>query len=448
MDDEHTWRRVMDIISRYDRPVVVVSATARTTRTLVEAAETAYSNLEKAMQLSQRISGRHRDLVINILDQISPENRPEIEQLCLQWIDDRIAELNRYLEQISRNKKLSPKIRDAVASTGEQLSSFLFARAARIYGLNTKMVDAGAIIKTDSTFGSANPLMDRINENSSVLKELIADDAIPVIGGYFGRDDNGDLTTLGFEGSDYTASILGAVLSANTIEIWTDVSGIFTCDPRYVKEAKPISAMTFREATELAYFGAKVLHPATMKPASQKKIPVLVRNIFEPDHPGTRIGPEAEPPALVRAMTFLENVVTVTVTSDEVLMGHTFLSSVFKVLDRYRLTVDAVTTTEASVSIAFKKRPGLDRAVQELKELGDVKITKNHGLISLIGCSKEKTEDIIKMVLGDLSGTDFSMISFSKSKQNLNMVLDPSDLPEAVEKIHHSLFVNQRPNDN
>ncbi|MDX1670959.1 MAG: aspartate kinase, partial [Balneolaceae bacterium] len=441
MDDEHTWRRVMDIIKRYDDPLVVVSATARTTRRLLEAAETAVGDLQGAMQLNEEIADRHRKLISNFLNHHNPGDRQQIQEACYRWIDDRMEELNRYLQSINRDQHLSPGIRDAVASTGEQLSSFLFARAAKVYGLNTRMIDAGTVIKTDAAFGRANPQMDQIGERAMVLAELISDGIIPIVGGYFGRNESGELTTLGFEGSDYTASILGSVLNAKAVEIWTDVSGIYTCDPRYVEQASPIPAMTFREATELAYFGAKVLHPATMKPAARQQIPVLVKNIFEPDHSGTWIGPEADSPTMVRAMTFLEDIAIVTVTSGEMLMGYEFLSGVFGILDRHHLTVDVVTTTEASVSIALKKGPGLEEAIEELNELGTTTTTDNKGLISLIGCSVDKTRDILQTVLQSVAKSEIAMISFSRSKQNLNIVMDEAELLDAVRLIHDSLFV-------
>lgn len=440
MGDEHTWRKVMEIIGKYDRPVVVVSATARTTRRLLAAAEYAPDRYGKALEISSEIRARHEYLIAGFLKNFDNRISVEAKERCLGWIEKQITGLNHHLEHIHSNKKLTLSKRDAIASIGEQLSSFLFAECGRVYGMNTTFIDARKIIKTDSDFGKAAPLTDKIPGNVSRLKSTISKGSVPVIGGYYGENEKGELTTMGFEGSDYSASLIGAALDSDAIEIWTDVSGIFTCDPRVVEDAVSIPEISFREATEMAYFGAKVLHPSTLKPAAGKKIPVYVKNIFDPEHPGTKIYNTAESKHPVRALTFLEDVVIITVTSTNTLMGYHFLSNVFEILERHHITIDVVTTTEASVSIALQRPDDSGHILEELKHAGEVRLTEKQGLISLIGFSVSRVDEMTSRVFSSVKGDLLSLISFSRNKKNLNLVLPEDHLIETVKSIHHSLF--------
>lgn len=440
MGDEHTWRRVLNIISDYQNPVVVVSATARTTRKLLAAADKALDNLPGALELSSEIRSRHETLANSFLENFDSRETVKAKERCLAWIEKQIAGLDDHLNWIDSHKKIDASRKDAVASIGERLSSFLFAECGQIYGLDTVFVDAAEVIKTDSDFGKANPDTGAISGTATKLTSLSEDGSIPVIGGYYGENERGEPTTLGFEGSDYTASLIGAAVGAEAIEIWTDVSGIYTCDPHVVEKAIPIAEISFREATELAYFGAKVLHPSTLKPAAEKDIPVFVKNIFEPDHPGTKIHKSAGPVKPVRALTFLEDVVIITVTSPNTLMGYHFLSNVFKTLEAHHITVDIVTTTEASVSIALEKPDKLGAIVKELKEIGKVYITGQQGLISLVGFSLTYSNEITDRVFSSVNGSSLSLISFSHDKRNLNLVLPESSMIDTVRALHRSLF--------
>lgn len=440
MGNEHTWHKVLDIISGYEQPVVIVSATAHTTRKLLAAAEAALDNYNKAREISSKIRTRHEQLVTRFLQNFEDAESTEIKERCLSWIEKQIDDLNARLEEIKHSKKLDTRKQDAIASIGEQLSSALLAECGKIYGITTTFIDAGDIIKTNSDFGRAAPDTEKILRSIEKLNSSIKKGFIPVVGGYYGKNDKGELTTLGFEGSDYTASLIGAALNAEAIEIWTDVSGVFTCDPRVVEDAVSIPEISFREATEMAYFGARVLHPSTLKPAAEKEIPVYVRNIFEPGHPGTKIFSDADSNGPVRALTFLENVIIITVTSESTLMGYHFLSRVFEILEQHHVTVDVVTTTEASVSIALEKPSVLDRIVEELQSTGEVSVMENQGIVSLIGFSLRHTDEITKRVFASVEGDVLSLISFSSDKRNLNLVLPEEDVIRTVKSIHSALF--------
>ncbi|MDX1637776.1 MAG: aspartate kinase [Balneolaceae bacterium] len=353
MGDEQTWRRVLSIAATYERSVIVVSATSHTTRQLLAAAESALEDVGKALEISLQIRQRHETLIDRFLEQFDPAKREDAGCRCREVIAVCTAILENHLKGISNTGTITAARKDAVASLGEQLSSRLFAICARVFGLKTCFIDARDIIKTDSDFGKANPDTAKIEARIPLVASRVTAGEIPVIGGYYGENEEGAITTLGFEGSDYTASLVGAALECDAIEIWTDVNGIYTCDPGVVEGASPIPEISFREATEMAYFGARVLHPSTLKPASEKGIPVYVRNIFEPEHPGTKIFSGAESNGPVRAITYLEQVVIVTVHAPSTLMGYHLLSNVFQVLELNHMLVDVVKTTESSVSIAL-----------------------------------------------------------------------------------------------
>ena len=439
MGDEHTWRKVVRIIERYEHPFVVVSATARTTRQLLAAAEKALNDLGDAKLIADDIRTRHQTIVSNLLANSTSTNS-EILDKCNDWINLRLTELESLLNKIHKEQECTAAIKDAVASIGERLSSYLFAQCGEALGLPTYWLDAAKFIRTDSAFGKANPDLNYIDKQAKRLRNKLSGSVIPVMGGYYGKDSDENFTTLGFEGSDYTASLVGAALAAEAIEIWTDVSGIYTCDPRVVSEARPIPELSFQEATELAYFGAKVLHPSTTKPASLKQIPVFVKNIFEPDQPGTRISNETTADRRVKAMTFKEDCVVITVTSSNTVMGYEFLAGVFDTLRRHHLPVDVVTTTEASVSIATESDNGINKAVDKLQEFGSVELTSDLGIISLIGCHVENDQHLIQEVLSKLNSSSVDLISYSNSKGNLNIVLHKTKIIPSVIAIHKQLF--------
>jgi len=439
MSDNQTWQQVLHIIQRYPQPFIIVSATARTTRQLLAAAEQALNNINNAHQQAEKIHKRHVKIINNFLNNY-PNAKPVIAKKCKSWIDKKIEELNIHLYDIHKSQTLTLRKKDAIASIGEYLSSYLLAQCGSAAGLHTTWIDAAKIIRTDSDFGQASPNKEIINKKACSVFNNLVDGTIPIMGGYYGKDKQGNTTTLGFEGSDYSASLLGAALSADAIEIWTDVSGIYTCDPRVIEGARPIPQLSFQEATELAYFGAKVLHPSTTKPASQKQIPVRVKNIFEPDAPGTEITHQTVSNGDVKAITYKKDCSIITVTSSQTVMGYEFLSGVFDTLRLQHLAVDVVTTTEASVSIAIEHKNGLKKTVEQLKFLGDVKVETQNGIISLVGCRTNYSQSFIKNILTYLDNRPIKLFSYSRSKGNLNIVMHQDDIIPSVRLIHDHLF--------
>jgi len=440
MGDEHTWRKVLRIIEQYDRPVVIVSATARTTRRLIAAAKAAVNDIRTAKEIATGVEKRHKELIANFMSHYESVRIAEVLRESNSWIDTCMQKLIDRLNIVAEQQTLTPRLQDAIASIGEELSSRLLVHCASVSGLPAYWVDAREVIKTDSDFGNANPDYPLIMQRAQSVFENSQKAGIYIMGGYYGSNSNGDTTTLGFEGSDLSAGLVGAALDAEAIEIWTDVSGIYTCDPRLVKTAVPITELSFREATELAYFGAKVLHPATMNPAEQKQIPIQVKNIFEPEHPGTKIQGASSTDGYAKAMTFLEDVAIVSVTSPHTRMGYEFLSDVFEVLKTHHTPVNVVTTTEASVSVALRKENIETSMLDLLEKIGKTEIKEEQGIISLIGCNFNNGEILSDLLLNALPDREISMISYSKAKKNFNMVMPQQSLKSAVKAIHKNLF--------
>lgn len=441
MNDHQTWKQVLDIIKMYEYPVVVVSATARTTRQLVEAGRLAAQNeSEQANDVADSILERHKILVSDFLEENPHPKNKLIKESCDKKLEEKIGLLKKLLSYTEKRQDFSDKMRDAVTSIGEQISSYLLAQCGLAVDILTQHVEAKKLVKTDAEYGKANPNRMLINQKCGSLETILESGFTPIIGGFYGEAPDGTTTTLGFEGSDYTASLIGGALHAKAIEIWTDVSGIYTSDPRHIEEAKPIPELSYFDATEMAYFGARVLHPSTLKPAQERNIPVLVKNMFEPEAPGTRIIRESEHHKDVLAMSFKSDISLFTVSAYETVMGYSFLTKVFEALEKFRLPVDAVNTTEASVTIALTNSDKLNDLSKSLIEVGTVQLEQNKGLISLIGCTIFEMDKLTQKVFSSMDSEEIDMITFTKEKRILSFVVEENRLIETAQRIHSNLF--------
>jgi aspartate kinase len=441
MKDHQTWKQVLEIIRKYEYPVVVVSATARTTRQLIEAGKlAAIGKMDEAKKIAEEIYDRHYDIVKNFLDQNPHAKKKLIIESCDKKLDEKISLLKKLLEYTEKKGELTPEMSDAIASIGEQISSYLLAQCGLAVNILSQFIDAKKIIKTDGEHGNANPNRMLISQKCGSLETVLENGFTPIIGGFYGEAPDGTTTTLGFEGSDYSASLIGAGLHAKTIEIWTDVSGVYTSDPRFIGDAKPISELSYYDATEMAYFGAKVLHPSTLKPAQERNIPVFVKNMFKPEDTGTQIIRDSELSRDVLAMSFKKEMALLTVSAYETVMGYSFLTRMFKALENHRLPVDAVNTTEASVTLALQDSGKLDELSKELIEFGTVQLEQKKGLISLIGCTVSNMDELSAKIFSSMNGESVDMITFTKEKRILSFVVDESHLIETAQKIHSKLF--------
>ncbi len=417
------------------QPVVVVSALAGTTNALLSVAEQAASgNLVVAIATVQQLRERHLAAVTELVGTgAEAEDLAATESMLL----DELAHL---AEALSVLGHVTPRSLDAIASFGEQLSAPMVTAAFRKEGIDAVLVDARKVLMTDAQFGRAEPQHDRIAAAAQEhLLPIVRRGAVPVLGGYIGATADGITTTLGRGGSDYSASLLGSALEADAIEIWTDVDGMLTADPRVVRGARLIQHIRFDEAAELASFGAKVLHPNTIAPAVRRGIPVFIFNSMKPDGTGTRITADA-PRLAVRAIAGKGNTVIVKVRSPRMLGAPGALQQIFEVFARHRTSVDVVTTSEVSVSLTVDDDQYLEPVVAELRKFGDVGIERARGIIAVVGSGLAADPAAMARALAAVGDVRLHMLSLDSTGINLTMVLDADSVRPVMQRLHDAFF--------
>jgi aspartate kinase len=438
VEDATAIRRLISIVrTQLDRrPVVVVSAMGKTTNGLLECARLAATGeIENAYGRLETIAAHHfsaADLLI------LPEEKSEL------WdeLNRRFADIRATIEKVKLAALVTPLLSDAISSNGELLSSLIVAAALRQAGIKGVFVDARPLIMTNDDFTRAAVQFDAANPKlKTSLTGALLDGGVPVTQGFIGSTADGLTTTIGRGGSDYSASIIGAALDAEEIQIWTDVDGIMTTDPRIVPEAAKVKVISFAEASELAYFGAKVLHPSTLLPAMAKEIPVRVCNSRRPQLAGTAIVRKAPPSrALVKAIAFKRGITAVNVTSDRMLMAHGFLARLFEVFNRHETSIDMVATSEVSVSMTFDDTRRLNEIIADLQEFGEVTVESNQALICLVGEKLKYTPGIASRIFSSIEKINVSMISHGASAINVSFIVDGIDVEEAVKSLHSEFF--------
>lgn len=440
MADEQTWNNILTIISKNPESVIVVSAVSKATNTLLETVRLAQTGrYDDALSQSKILKDRHEN-IIRMFAESHTKNSKQLLRETQEWIDENFKLLDEFLLGINKIGSVNKKTVDVISSIGERLSSFLLAACGRARDLQTVYVDAGTIIRTDDNFGKANPDVQAIARQSETLFSHIKRGETPIMGGFFGNSPTGEITTLGRGGSDYSASLAASALNAESIEIWTDVNGMYTCDPRHVKEARLIKEINFEEAAELAYFGAKVLHPSTIQPAIEKDIPVYIKNTFYPEHYGTKICSNSSFDGNIRAIAFKQDITIVTINSSRMLMAYGFLARVFSTFEKYKVSVDLVTTSEVSISMTVDSTDNLDLVLDELKEYGIVELNNNQSLICLVGRNFNYSSGIAVQVFDALKGIPVRMISQGSSDINLSLVVDNNLVIKAVQALHDKFF--------
>ncbi len=424
------------VASRRDRqPVVVVSALGGTTNQLLQVAEqSAKGQLIGALRAVEGLRDRHLTQARLLLD---PAEADEVSAELSAMFD----ELAALAEALKTLGDLTPRSLDTIAALGEQLSSVLVVAAFRKLGLPAEHVDAREVMITDGNFTRAEPQAEAIAEAAQrVVMPLIRAGRIPVMGGFFGAaQGTGITTTLGRGGSDYSASLVGAALQADAIEIWTDVDGMLTADPRVVEGARLIERIGFEEASELASFGAKVLHPNTIAPAVMRGIPVWVLNSRKPDGTGTLITFDA-PRRSVTAIAGKSGVTLVKVRSPRMLLTEGFMRTLFDVFGRHRTSVDVVATSEVSVSVTIDDVASLEALVVDLRDLGDVTIERNRGIVSVVGNGLSDGGTAMAVALGAIGDIRVHMLSLSSSGINLTIVVDGEQVSPAMRRLHDAFF--------
>lgn len=424
--------------AREASPVVVVSAMSGVTDSLLAATKTATEqNIQVAIASLDVTFRRHHAAARELL--------PEIEAGKF------VAHVNNIAQQIAHllrgiNTGSNPKAtQDAIVSFGETLSSALLAEVLKNRGIAAQPVDARRCIITDDQYTCAAPLLDEtFSRTQDELRPCLEGKVVPVLGGFIGATVNGMTTTLGRGGSDYTAALIGAALGTNEIQIWTDVTGVLTADPRVVPEAQTIERLSYSEAAELAYFGAKVLHPKTIQPAIESSIPVRICNSRAPEEHGTLVGPETETsPRTVKAIAHKSGVTTVQITSARMLGAYGFLRALFEVFDRHRTVVDVVTTSEVSVSLSLDDAGRLPQIVEELEQLGTVRVERGRAIVCVVGEGLRGTPGIAAKVFSTISDINVSLISQGASSINFTFAIEEERVNEAVQRLHQAFFSHE-----
>ncbi len=421
------------------RPVVVVSALARVTDQLLRAAAAAaQGDRIGALAISSRLRSRHRDTACALLKDSAA---------LVTLIDQKFDSLDEILRGLAAILELTPRISDLVVSYGERISSRIVAAAFSERGIDAVHIDAREVIVTDSQFQKAAP-QDSIIEKRSAekLRPLVDQSRVPVMGGFIASNEDGITTTLGRGGSDFTGALVGGALNAGSIEIWTDVDGIMTCDPRVCPEALRVKVISFEEAAELAYFGAKVLHPATILPAVKKNIPVLVLNSRNPTNEGTRIislAPHCKTP--FKSIAVKKKLSIIDVVASRMLMTHGYLSEIFAIFDKHQCPVDMVSTSEVSVSLTVDSNDKLPAIAADLSKLADVKYEGKKALVCMVGEDIRGQSGIAAQVFSAVRHINVRMISQGASEINMSFMIEEDDADEAVRSLHAAFFKDPDP---
>jgi len=442
MKDAEAITRSAQVAKDHQASVVVVSATYGTTNQLIEMASlSSGGSWRKTEEILEALKARHR-LIADDLN-AGTEFTETIELL--------LEELETLVRGIFLLKDAPPKAMDRLLSIGERLSSPLMTVAlSKIQKKKTENLDVRTVLRTDNQFSKAAP-------NISAIKNLCQKNLLGakygevtyVTQGFIGATFEGETTTLGRGGSDYSAALLAEGLGADLLQIWTDVAGIATTDPRIVANARPINEITFKEAAELAVFGAKILHPTTLAPASRAGVSVFVGSSYQPDAPGTWIKKESANQPLVRAMAIKKDQALLTISTPKMANTFGFLARIFSVFDQHKISVDAITTSEISVAMTIEK-VDLDRKefFKDLGDLGEVKIEEGLSLVSLIGNNINHTPGLAMKIFNGLNGApqdadkliNVRMICLGASRHNFCIAVDENDAPLAIQRLHKALI--------
>jgi len=350
------------------------------------------------------------------------------------------------LERVAGEPARRPALRDEIASYGERLAAALLTAVLLAADVPARYVDARHCLITDEAYGRATPMpSDTEQRTRAELAPLLDRRLVPVLGGYIGATRRGVTTTLGRGGSDYSAALVGAALAAAEIQIWTDVSGVLTADPRVVPGARTIPTLSYAEAAELAYFGAKVLHPKTLQPAMDRDIPVRICNSHAPADPGTVVTARGDMRAgTVKAIAQKSGITVLQISSTRMLGAYGFLRGLFEVFERHQTVVDVVTTSEVSVSLTVEDAVSLPAIVAELQPLGTVAVESGRAIVCVVGEGLRTTPGIAARVFATISDINVSLISQGASRVNLTFVVDEDRAQEAVLRLHEALFERER----
>ncbi len=413
-------------------PIVIASALAKVTDTLQNIAYLSEQGKDgEARQLIKDLKERHIAEAEELLKGANREN-------CLKTLTQYFSSLESISRGLCLLKERTLRSNDVILSFGERFSTLLIACRAQQLGIRTVLLDSRQLIITDDNFTNAYPIFELTNER--VRGQIKPEKGVMYVAqGFIASTVDGITTTLGRGGSDYTATIIGAAVDSEEVQIWTDVNGIMTSDPRVVSKAFTIPEITYKEAAELAFFGARVIHPSTIQPAVNKNIPVIVKNTRNPAAPGTKITSENKSAGL-KAIAFKQGITLVNITSSRMLLAYGFLRKIFEVFEKYKTAVDLISTSEVSVSVTIDQLDRLDEITNDLTGIANVNVETEMSIICLVGQELWRDSLFISRVFECLHDIPINMVSLGASDTNLSLVVPTKKYKDAVQKLHKLFF--------
>jgi aspartate kinase len=450
VQDAAAIRNVANVIlrERARNPLVVVSACAGVTNALLGIAQKSVEGkVEEAAADIAAFHDRHAGIAESLFHKTKSRRSDDALALAKNKITQDCRELKKLAQSLAVLQELTPRTLDQFAAFGEQWSSLLLSHELLQRGVAVNLVDARKVLATGNEFTRAVPLFDFTNAKAKeIFLPLLRRGMIVVTQGFIGATENGITTTIGRGGSDYSAAIFGAALEVDEIQIWTDVDGVLSADPSILPEARRIKLMTFNEAAELAYFGAKVLHPSTILPAIRKNIPVRVLNSKRPHGDGTLITNTAitQEPCIVKSIAYKEHITSITVQSTRMLMAHGFLARLFEVFAKHHKSIDVIATSEVGVSLTIDNADNLESILAELRQFAEVRVEPNKAVVCVVGENMKPPRGIAARVFAalDRAGVNVELISHGGSEINLTFVIGESQIPAAVKCLHDEFFDN------
>lgn len=419
-------KKLVEIIQSDEHKIVVLSAMSGTTDRLVEINEAAKTgNTEEGKKLISLLEERHLQTVNELYE----------DKFAIQLAKHFIFEIKTLLlSEISNYKQsVSEKI---ILAQGEILSTTLFQFLLEERKINSCLLSALDFMKIDKNAEAENSF---IRKNLSELLEKKKGFQIYITQGFICKNDKNEIDNLGRGGSDYTASLIGGALVSEEIQIWTDIDGMHNNDPRIIDKTKPIRYLSYDEAAELAYFGAKILHPSTIRPAKLAKVPVRLKNTLQPEDEGTLIDDNNDGVGF-KAVAAKDNIIAIKIRSGRMLMAYGFIRKVFEVFENYKTSIDMVTTSEVAISMTIDDKTFLNEIVSELEKLGIVTVDHEQTIVAVVGELMAEQKGYARQLFSALREVPIRMISYGASKNNISILVNTSDKIRTLQAIHHGVF--------
>ena len=420
-------QQITSLLSNQTEPtIVVLSALSGTTNALVEIGNyIAVGDRHSALQVIDKLKVHYDNFIKELLKKETCYNKAKA------IVDEHFDFLNIILK-ISFSEALSKDI----LAQGELLSTKIFCTYLEEIGASYALLPALEFMSIDE---NEEPQIGSIRTKLANHLNQHQDKKILVTQGYICRNAKGEVDNLKRGGSDYTASLIAAAINASVCEIWTDIDGMHNNDPRVVKKTVPVEQLSFEEAAELAYFGAKILHPASIWPAQQYKIPVKLLNTMEPEAKGTLISQEAAS-AGVKAVAAKDNIIAIKIKSGRMLLAYGFLRKIFEVFEKYKTPIDMITTSEVAVSLTIDTAENLQQILKELEALGKVEIDENQTIISVVGHNISETDEIIKKLFGSIRNIPIRMVSYGGSRHNISLLVAAEHKNILLQQLNKGMF--------